>query len=132
MPFHGIILDMLIRHKVLVVEDDLMLASILVRHLTKAGFDAVLSTNGTTAFDTAKKEKPDCILLDIFLPGKNGLDVLEQIRKDAETKDYKVVIVSNTDQKQHRERATELRADFILKAAVTPQEIADHVTNMLK
>jgi DNA-binding response OmpR family regulator len=121
-----------IRHKVLVVEDDLMLASILVRHLTKAGMDVVLATTGATAFESVKKEAPECVVLDIFLPGKNGLDVLQEIREDAKTKNLKVVVVSNTDQKQHRDRAAELGADFILKAAVTPQEIADHITHMLE
>jgi DNA-binding response OmpR family regulator len=116
---------------VLVVEDDLMLASIIVRHLTTAGMNATLITSGEQAYPAIKKNLPDCVILDIFLPGMNGLDVLQQIRKDEETKNVKVVVVSNTDQKNDRARATAMGADFMLKAAVTPQEIVTQVQNML-
>jgi DNA-binding response OmpR family regulator len=117
---------------VLVIEDDLMLASIIVRHLTTAGMNATLITAGDQAYPAVKNLKPDCIVLDIFLPGMNGLDILQEIRKDDETKDVKVVVVSNTDQKNDRARATLLGADFMLKAAVTPQEIVAQVVGMLK
>jgi DNA-binding response OmpR family regulator len=117
--------------KIVVIEDDLMLASIIVRHLTAAGMNTTLITTGDQALAAIKRELPDAVVLDIFLPGQNGLDVLQQIRKDETVKDVKVVVVSNTDQKNDRDRASILGANFMLKAAVTPQEIVAQVTKML-
>ncbi len=112
--------------KIAVVEDDLMLASIMVRHFKDAGAITVLVTNGGEALGVLKREKPELIILDIFLPGQNGLDILEGIRKDDEIKDTRVMIVSNTDQAADRDRATNLGADFFLKATITPLSIVEY------
>jgi len=55
------------------------------------GHDAVLVHNGLEALETAKKLKPDFILLDIGLPGMNGYDVCRELRKDAAFKDTVII-----------------------------------------
>jgi len=117
--------------KVLVIEDDLMLASIITRQLAKEHIVSALLNSGEKALENIKDFKPDVIILDIFLPVVNGLDLLEAIRKDDTIKHIKVLVVSNTDQKNDRERAKNMGAGFYLKAAVTPKEIVDEVKRML-
>jgi len=58
--------------KILVVEDDLTLQETLVYNLTHQGYTVVTASDGNSAVDTTKKEKPDLILLDIMLPGMDG------------------------------------------------------------
>jgi len=116
---------------VYLVEDDEFLGSVLSDHLIKSGFDATLITSGDKALETIKGNVPDILLLDIFLPGLNGLELLEELRKDESTKNLKVFVVSNTDQSDSRNKAKELGADFIIKAATTPGEIIDLVKKAL-
>ncbi len=118
--------------KVVVVEDDLMLAGILVRHFNDAGADTVLVSNGSEALGVLKREKPELIILDIFLPGMNGLDILEALRTDDEIKHTRVMVVSNTDQAADRDRATKMGADFFLKATATPMDIIGYAKKVFE
>jgi DNA-binding response OmpR family regulator len=117
--------------KVTVIEDDLMLASIIIRHLKDEKIETNLITRGDHALDTLKRVVPDVVILDIFLPGQNGLDLLSAMREDPDLKKVRVLVVSNTDQKKDRERAVGLGASFMLKAGVTPHDIVEQVKKML-
>lgn len=114
-----------------IVEDDVLLGQILYNQFKISGFQTELITSGDKVFDIVKGKTPDIILLDIFLPGMNGLDVLDQLRKDEVTKSVQVVVVSNTDQIDSRNRARDLGADFIIKASTTPDRIVDIVKDKL-
>lgn len=117
--------------KVFIVEDDTFLGKMLVQNMSES-VQATLYPNGEEALTALKTTLPDMLILDIFLPGINGLDLLEQLRKDEHTKDLKVIVVSNTDEKKDRDRATSLGATFLIKAMTEPQDIVDAVLNELK
>lgn len=117
--------------KVYIVEDDMLLGQILHMQLKKSGFQTELITSGDKASDILKIDAPDLLLLDIFLPGMNGLDLLDQLRKSDSTKELQVVVISNTDQIDSRNRAKELGADFIIKASTTPDAIVEVVKQKL-
>lgn len=117
--------------KIVIIEDDIMLSNILTRHLIDEHLEATLLTSGENAFETLKRDPPAVLVLDIFIPGIKGLDLLELIRKDEVTKHIRVLIVSNTDQVADREKAAALGASFILKAAVTPVFIVEQIKKML-
>ena len=119
------------KKKVLIVEDDVFIGNIILKELLKVYQNATLITSGTEAAETLKKDIPDILILDIFLPGINGLDLLESLRKEERTKELKVLVVSNTDQSQDRERAKRLGAAFLLKATTTPIEIAKEIQKIL-
>ena len=116
--------------KVFIVEDDTFLGSILEQHMSERA-KVTLYRNGEEALAALKTETPDVLVLDIFLPGINGLDLLEQLRKDEHTKNLKVLVVSNTDEKKDRDRATSLGAAFMIKAMTEPQDIVNAVLNEL-
>ena len=69
--------------------------------------------------------------MDIFLPGVNGIELLEMIRKDDATKNIKVLVVSNSSENKHRDIVTSLGASFMVKAAVNPAFIVAQVKKML-
>ncbi len=66
--------------RVLVVEDELRIARLVRDYLRQAGFDVLEATDGASALSLARSEKPDMIVLDIGLPGLDGLDVTRKLR----------------------------------------------------
>ncbi|MEN9604697.1 MAG: hypothetical protein RJB39_382 [Candidatus Parcubacteria bacterium] len=118
--------------KVFIVEDDTFLGRILKDQVAEAGIQTSLFTTAEALLDALKTNLPDILLLDIFLPGMNGLDALEQLRKDDRTKGIKVIVVSNTDERKDRDRAGSLNAQFMIKATTEPQDIVKAVTDALK
>ena len=83
--------------KILVVEDDKALSMLLVSQLTNEGFAVSEENNGVDGFETALKDHPDLILLDIILPGMDGLTFLKKLREDAWGEKASVIIMSNLD-----------------------------------
>ena len=83
------------KKKILSIEDDALLAKVLLEGLILEGYEAVNVNNGLVALDETKKIKPDLILLDLVLPGLDGFEVLKQLKADTETKKIPVMIVSN-------------------------------------
>lgn len=80
---------------VLSIEDDALLARVLLEGLMLEGYEAINVNNGLNALTETKKIKPDLILLDLILPGVDGFEVLKQLKSDSETKKIPVMIVSN-------------------------------------
>lgn len=70
--------------KILVVDDEKPIADILKFNLEKEGFEIVMAHDGDEAIEKANEEQPDMVLLDIMLPGKDGLEVCREIRKSSE------------------------------------------------
>jgi two-component system response regulator MtrA len=68
---------------VLVVDDDIALSEMLGIVLRSEGFDAVFCTDGDTALKLFREHKPDLVLLDLMLPGRDGMDVCRQIRNES-------------------------------------------------
>ncbi len=69
-------------YKVLIVEDDETLRSVLRYNLIKEGYETVIAGDGVQAVDLARQEKPDLIILDLMLPKMDGLEVCRVLRKD--------------------------------------------------
>ncbi|ALC05214.1 DNA-binding response regulator MtrA [Corynebacterium deserti GIMN1.010] len=69
--------------KILVVDDDPAISEMLTIVLSAEGFDTVAVTDGALAVETAQREQPDLILLDLMLPGMNGIDICRAIRHDS-------------------------------------------------
>lgn len=82
------------RPKVLIVEDDRAIAEVLMYNLNEFGFDVQATANGLDGIERAKSFLPDVILLDVMLPGIDGLEVCRQLRQIAETKATKIVMLT--------------------------------------
>jgi DNA-binding response OmpR family regulator len=78
--------------KVLLVEDDVPLRQFMAERLLNLGVDVIESGDGLTVIDLIKKHKPNCVVLDIMLPGKSGMQVLEELR--ATDKETSVVMLT--------------------------------------
>lgn len=118
---------------VLLVEDDAFLAGIYKKNFDMDGFKVTIADNGDKGLTDAKTKKPDIILLDILLPKKDGFTVLEMLKKDKNTKNIPVIILTNLGQKEDVDRGMSLgAADYLIKSHFKPSEIVDKVKNMLK
>ena len=119
--------------KILIVEDDKFLRELMTRKLVNEGYETIEATNGEEGVRTAKSEKPDLVLLDLILPGIDGFEALARIRKDQETANLPVIILSNLGQKEDIERGIKLGAtDYLIKAHFSPGEITEKIASILK
>jgi two-component system alkaline phosphatase synthesis response regulator PhoP len=80
--------------KILVVDDESTIRLICRVNLESAGFEALEADDGETAFSLAKSEQPDLILLDIMLPGIDGLEVAERLSAAPETREIPIVFLT--------------------------------------
>ncbi|MBI1975552.1 MAG: response regulator [Candidatus Vogelbacteria bacterium] len=117
---------------ILIVEDDTALRSILVEKLSSSGYRTLEAGNGVEALEMLRANKPDLVLLDIIMPQKNGMEVLEEKRADPSIADIPVIIISNSGQPVEIERAKALGvADFLIKTTFDPTEVLEKITNTL-
>jgi DNA-binding response OmpR family regulator len=111
--------------KVLIIEDDDVIAQGMARHLTAAGFDAVAVANGETGLARLRYEQPDVCVLDLMLPGIDGWRVIEQAR--SEGIGTPIVVVSARGTEHDRINALELGADDYLVKPFSMKELAARV-----
>ena len=118
--------------KILIVEDDDFLLQMYATKLELEGFKVLEAVNGLQGLKSAQKEKPDLILLDINLPELSGFEVLSQLKRDDDTKDIKVLILTNYSQKEDIDRCLELGADdYLIKAHFVPSEVISKIKVIL-
>ena len=119
--------------KILLIEDEKILAEMYKDRFTRAGFEVFLAFESKEGLALAKKEKPDLIILDILLPRENGITFLSWLRNDPETASISVIAFSNYDDLETKRRAAKLGAkDYLIKTNYTPQEIVEKVKGYLK
>ncbi len=119
--------------KILFIEDEAAIQKTLGESLRKKGYEVQSALDGEIGLRLAKSENPDLILLDIILPKKNGLEVLEELRKDEKTKDIPVVILTNLENVGEVEKAIELGATtYLIKANYSLDEVIEKVRKALE
>lgn len=118
--------------RIVIVEDDKFLRDLISQKLSKEGFWVHAAENGGDGEKFIYEDVPDIILLDIILPGTDGFEVLERIKKSEKIKNIPVLILSNLSQKNDIDRAKELGAeDFMVKSNFTPGEISQKIKDIL-
>lgn len=117
---------------IFLIEDDPFLIDVYSAKLKEVGFEVDIATSGEEGIRKIKQKKPDLLLLDIVLPGANGWEIIERIRKDEAIKDLKIVILSNLTEKDEVEKGLWLGADkYLIKAHFTPSQIVEEIKKIL-
>jgi DNA-binding response OmpR family regulator len=119
---------------ILVVEDDRLICEMLTEKLRKEGFSVETSEDTKSARQILEKRSEDIrlLLLDIILPGENGIQFLESLRAEERYRRLAVIMLTNLDQDQQRNRALELSAlDYVVKAHHTLPEIIERIKKAL-
>jgi len=121
------------RKKILSVEDDALLAKVLIEGLSLEGYEIVNVNDGLKAVDEVKKFKPDLILLDLILPGIDGFEVLKTIKNDNELKKIPVFVVSNLGALADIKSVRALGAEqYFIKANTEMDEIFKAIKKRIK
>lgn len=117
----------------LIIEDDPYVRRMYQRLFDLNGYDVKMAEDGAQGIEMAKALKPVMILLDIMMPGMDGLQVLEKLKADPETKDIIIVMLTNLGEEKAIKKATALGAsDFIIKSNFTPEQVKNKVQTHLK
>lgn len=120
------------KKKILIVEDDAFLSGLYVKKFSEEGFDVFVSMDGVKGLETAKKQRPDLIILDILLPELNGYDVLASLKKEKATSEIPVVMLTNFFQKEDINKCLKMGArDYLIKSHFMPSEVVDKVKKIL-
>ena len=85
----------MISKKILIIEDDSSLRNVLQDKIKHEGFSVFTANDGQEGLETAIKEKPDCILLDVIMPKMSGIQMLKKLREHAWGKTVPVLLLSN-------------------------------------
>lgn len=115
--------------KILVIEDDLNLSKIVGSYLEREGFDVKQSSRGDTGLEMAFSEKPDLVLLDLNLPGLDGMDVAEEIHKAI---DIPIIIVTARVEESDRLNGLNSGADDYISKPFSPRELVARVKAVLR
>ena len=118
--------------RIVVAEDDAISASILVHKLKKEGLDVVRFDNGQDAYDAALATRPDLVILDVKMPGLDGFEVLDRLRKDPRFSKTPIVMLTSMGQEADVVRGFGLGADDYVLKPFSPVELAARVRRLLK
>jgi len=114
--------------KILIVEDEDVLSLVLEEKFKNEGYSVSIAKDGEEAEPAVKKFKPDIILLDLILPKKGGLEVLESIKANSELKLIPVIVLSNLEGDETIKKALTLGAtDYFVKTQHPIAEIVEKV-----
>lgn len=118
---------------IIVAEDDAFYAKIYQTKLTAEGFDVKLAENGEVALKLIAERKPDILLLDLIMPIMDGFQTLELLRKNNETKDLKVIILSNLGQEEDIKKTKSFGIlKYIIKTDISIQDLIKFVKEALQ
>ena len=112
---------------ILIVEDEKEIRDLLALYLRKEGFTLSFAVNGEEGLSRARSEKPALILLDILLPGRDGLEVLREIRADREIARTPVIMLTAKGDETDRVVGLELGADDYVPKPFSPREVVARV-----
>ncbi len=119
-------------NKILIVEDDQFLLEMYVIKLEKEGFNVLSAVDGEEGLKVAQKDIPNLILLDLNLPKMDGFQVLTELKKDENTKNIPVIVLTNYAQKDDIDKCLDLGADsYLIKAHFVPSEVIGKIKKVL-
>jgi DNA-binding response OmpR family regulator len=114
---------------ILVVEDEMKIARLVRDYLAHAGFEVIVTTDGESALASARGHKPDLIVLDLGLPGRDGLDVTRELRR---TSNVPIVMLTARGDESDRVVGLELGADDYVVKPFSPKELVARVRAVLR
>ena len=116
---------------VLVADDDEDILLLVTTRLRRDGFDVISASSGDRALALARERKPAIAVLDIGMPGLDGLEVLEQIRADEELSGTLVLLLTAKAQESDVRRGYEAGADAYVRKPFSPAELSKRVRELL-
>lgn len=118
--------------KIVIVEDDPLMKRMYQKAFGFEGYDVQIAGDGVEGLDVIRAQKPTIVLLDVMMPKMNGLEVLEKLKADPETKGIPVIMLTNLAGERDAEAGIMKGAvKYIVKSEHDPQEIVGMVKEIL-
>ncbi len=118
--------------KILVIEDEKNILELVSFNLEREGFQVIATMDGTSGLEMAREELPDLIILDVMLPGMNGLEVCRELHQDPTTGNIPVVILSARAEELDKVLGLEMGADDYIVKPFSPRELLARVKARLR
>jgi two-component system response regulator BaeR len=118
-----------VSEKILIVEDEQKLATLLAEYLKASGFETFLLDNGTNVVPWVREHKPDMVLLDLMLPGRDGVDICREVRTFSLVP---VIMVTAKVEEIDRLLGLGLGADEYISKPFSPREVVARVKAVLR
>ncbi len=115
--------------RILVVDDEPAILQVVTAYLEKEGFEVYTATSGPEALQAVQMYRPDIIVLDIMLPGMDGLEVLTQLRRESDV--YVIMLTAKTEE-MDRVLGLSLGADDYVTKPFSPRELVARVKAALR
>lgn len=118
--------------KILIVDDELNIRELIKFNVEKAGYKVLETGDGQTAVNLAKSEKPDLVVLDLMLPGLDGLEVCRIIKNSRETAAIPIIMLTAKNEEIDKVIGLELGADDYLTKPFSPRELLARIKAVLR
>ncbi|WP_416829084.1 response regulator transcription factor [Ectobacillus polymachus] len=115
--------------KILIVEDEQAIAKVLSAYLKQAGFEVITLIDGNQAMKIFEESKPSLVILDVMLPGRNGWEILENIRIKSSCP---VIMLTALGQTKDKLKGFSTGADDYIAKPFAPEEVVARVTAILR
>lgn len=118
--------------RILVIEDDEDIQVLLTHNLEREGFKVTVSGNGNDGLNKAKYNKFDCLLLDLMLPGIDGLEICRQLKKSHETQNLPIIMITAKGEESDIVSGLELGADDYVVKPFSPRVLLARIRSVLR
>ncbi|MDY7089620.1 MAG: response regulator transcription factor [Actinomycetota bacterium] len=119
-----------VEHQVLVVDDDPTVSDVVRRYLEQSGCRVRLAADGSAALAAVAAERPDLVVLDVMMPGLDGLEVCRRLRRDVP--DLPVVMLTALGEEADRVLGLEIGADDYVTKPFSPRELVLRIRSVLR
>ncbi len=120
------------KQKILIVEDEKDIVKMLEYNLKKEGYRVIHTGDGDIALSMVRKEKPELIILDLMLPGLDGLEVCKILKKDEATSFIPIIMLTAKSQESDKIIGLELGADDYMTKPFSPRELLARIKAVLR
>jgi two-component system alkaline phosphatase synthesis response regulator PhoP len=120
------------RERILIVEDEPNILELVAYNLEKEGWVVLKATTGDQGWATIQNERPDLILLDLMLPGMDGMEICRRTRGNAMTRDIPIIMLTAKSEEVDRVMGLESGADDYVTKPFSPRELAARIRAVLR
>jgi len=119
--------------KILFIEDESALHKTFDEILRQEGYELISALDGELGLNLARHHQPDLIILDLILPKKSGFEVLSELKKDTQTKDIPIIVLTNLEGLSEINRVIELGATtYLVKSQYSLNELVEKIKKILE